>query len=122
MNTDKELMHMVQSIADDLTNGIELDPDEHQHIIEENGQEPGDFMYASDYLANALDIEYIISGRGEYLGARILVTFGGPNIWINTRSGVVEGYWWTDKFFASFSDGMGLDDFLQEIAPEVITR
>lgn len=70
---------------------------------------------AFDYLENALDIEYIVNGKGEYLGARVLVAFGGPNIWVNTRTGTVEGYWWSDKASASFKDNLGLDDALSEL-------
>lgn len=70
---------------------------------------------AWDYITDALDIEYISSARGEYLGARILVAFGGPNIWINTRSRQVEGLWWSDSFTASYyDDKLDLDSYLQE--------
>lgn len=75
----------------------------------------GEPMSAYDYLQDALDIEYIVSSKKEYLGARVLVAFGGPNIWINTRTKTVEGYWWGDKAFADFDDGMGLDEALEEL-------
>lgn len=114
-NTENQLENHVRSIADDISNGIELNLDEHEHILEENGQEAGDHMYASDYLMDALDIQYIVSSSREYLGARVLVSFGGPNIWINTLTNTVEGYWWTDKAFASFDDNIGIDDFLAEM-------
>lgn len=113
--TDNGLRDHVRSIARDITDGIELTADEHQHILDETGQEPGDQMYASDYLADALDIQYIVSSDRQYLGARVLVAFGGPNIWINTQTGTIEGYWWADSAFASFTDNMGLDDFLSEM-------
>jgi len=32
----------------------------------------------------------------------LLVAFGGPNIWIDTRRGIVEGYWWQNSAFQSF--------------------
>jgi hypothetical protein len=75
----------------------------------------GEAMSAFDYLQDALNIEYIINGKGEYLGARVLVAFGGPNIWVNTRTGVVEGAWWADRADASFTDNIGLDDALSEL-------
>ena len=93
----------VQHIADMLSNGLEgLNAD----------LEP---MSAFDYIADALDIEYIVNSKGEYLGARVLVAFGGPNIWINTRTGIVEGAWWADRAEASFTDNIGLDDALAEL-------
>jgi hypothetical protein len=77
----------------------------------------GDDFSAYDYLADALDIEYIVSSKGEYLGARVLVAFGGPNIWVNTRTHTVEGHWWGDSAYASFTDGIGLDEALNELSP-----
>lgn len=69
-----------------------------------------------DYLQDALDIEYICNGAKEYLGARVLVAFGGPNIWINTRTKQVEGYWWGDKSIQSYNDdAIGLDDSLEQL-------
>lgn len=78
----------------------------------EDGQEPT----AYDYLKDALDIEYIVNGKGEYIAARVLVAFGGPNIWINTRNKVVEGYWWGTQATASYwEDNIGLDEALEEL-------
>jgi hypothetical protein len=62
-----------------------------------------------------LDIEYTVDSNGTLLGARMLMTFGGPNIYINTRTGEVEGYWGTDKASAQFIDNVGLDDFTVEL-------
>ena len=50
-----------------------------------------------DYMEDILDIDYIVNSRREYKACRILVAFGGPNIYINTDSGFVELYWWTDR-------------------------
>lgn len=89
----------VQHIADEITKGFSDDAD----------------YSAFDYLQDALDIEYIVNGKGAYLGARVLVAFGGPNIWVNTRTGTVEGAWWADRANASFTDNIGLDDALSEL-------
>lgn len=99
-----DLKNHVQHIADCISN-----PD----LMELN--DDGDHVSAFDYLQDALDIEYIVNSRGEYLGARVLVAFGGPNIWINTRTGIVEGSWWADRAEASFKDELGLDDALSEL-------
>lgn len=74
----------------------------------------GEFS-AYDYLQDALDIEYIVNSKGEYLGARVLVAFGGPNTWINTRTGMVDGYWCSDSASVPFKDNLGLDDALAEL-------
>lgn len=112
---NRELQDHVDRIARDLSNSVTLTEEDHQHILDETGQEPGDTMYASYYLSDVLDVQYIVSSNKEYLGARILVSFGGPNIWINTHTNVVEGYWWGASAFAPFVDEMGLDDFLAEM-------
>jgi len=78
--------------------------------------EHGETQTAFDYLQDALDIEYIVNSKKEYLGARVLVAFGGPNIWINTRTKQVEGYWWGDSCVMSYSvDEMDLDGALSEL-------
>jgi hypothetical protein len=103
-NDQARLQSHVDSIAESLSSGFgdELNYDD----------EP---MGAYDYLQDALDIQYIVTGAGEYIGARVLVAFGGPNIWVNTQTQTVEGYWWGDKAYASFNDEIGLDDALSEL-------
>lgn len=103
-----DLKNHVQSIADNLTNPPE-EWNEGRDIESE-----GEFS-AFDYLQNALDIEYIVNVEGEYLGARVLVAFGGPNIWVNTRTNTVEGTLWNESATASFKDNLGLDDALSEL-------
>lgn len=100
-----DLKNHVRSIVDTLSNGFADDALNYD----------GEPMNAYDYLQDALDIEYIVNGKGEYLGARVLVAFGGPNIWVNTRTGTVEGAWWSDRAEASFTDNIGLDDALSEL-------
>lgn len=89
-----ELKKYVDGIRDELKNLYELDlTEEEREEREENGEPCG--LY--DYFADALDIEYTVSSRGEYLGAKIYVTLGGPNVWIDTREGYVKGAWGTDR-------------------------
>lgn len=54
-------------------------------------------MSLYDYFSNCLDIEYRCSSSKEYRSACIMVTCGGPNIYIDTASRAVELYWWTDR-------------------------
>jgi hypothetical protein len=102
--TDTKLSDHVKYIADKLSTGFDGETNS-----------DGEPLSAFDYLQDALDIEYIVSSKKEYLGARVLVAFGGPNIWVNTRTKTVEGYWWGDKAAASFDDGIGLDDALEDL-------
>lgn len=109
-NTDKMLKDQVDAIANRLTEGI-VDPDWSPEDNDNNADEPSAF----DWLEGALDIEYIVNSKREYLGARVLVAFGGPNIWVDTKRGVVEGYWWNEKATASFKDNIGLDEALETL-------
>jgi hypothetical protein len=107
--TEDSLKDHVQSIADNLTSPPWDEWNEGRDIDSE-----GDYS-AFDYLEGVLDIEYIVNSKAEYLGARVLVAFGGPNIWINTRTGTIEGHWWHEKATASFKDNLGLDEALSEL-------
>ena len=102
---DNGLRDMVKHIANQLTNGFESD---------EPGLD-GDEYSAFDYLESALDFNWILNSDRTYKGARVLVAFGGPNIWVDTVLGQVEGYWWGDSFTMSFTDNVGLDDALETI-------
>jgi hypothetical protein len=100
-----EIKDNVQQIVNNIKYGF---PDEY-------GQDDQPYS-AFDYLQDALDIEYIVNSKREYLGARVLVAFGGPNIWINTRTKQVEGYWWGDSCVMSYNtDAMDLDSALSEL-------
>ena len=51
-----------------------------------------------DWLGdNEYDIEYAVGGDKEYRGVRIMIACGGPDIYINTKSGDVELYWWNES-------------------------
>ena len=103
-NTNQDLLNHAQDIARRIS---EADFDRN---------DDGDECSAFDYLQDALDIEYIVaSDRKTLLGARVLVAFGGPNIWVNTRTNTVEGYWWGDSASATFTDSIGLQDALEEL-------
>ena len=59
---------------------------------------------------DAMDIEFTIDPRRNFIGARILIAFGGPNIWVNTRNDTVEGSWGSDRIQIGFDD----DNFIHE--------
>lgn len=72
--------------------------------------EPVD-MY--DYLRDALDVSFFVSSKKEYQGVELLVSCGGPNIYVSTISRNVELYWGGDRaFFPLRSDVLdALDDW-----------
>ena len=100
---DSRLQDHVNSIAKNLTAGFGEE-------LTEDGQPISGY----DYLSDALDINYIINNDRTYKGGRVLVAFGGPNIWVDTARGIVEGFWWGSYAKAEFQDNIGLDEALEE--------
>ena len=72
-------------------------------------------MSGFDWLHDALDIEWILNNDRTFKGARILVAFGGPNIWVNTTDNTVEGHWWGSSHIERFDDCIGLEDACEEL-------
>jgi len=112
---DKTLLkQQVLSIVEGLEQGITYDYCGMDY--EADGREATDIISGMDYLDDVLDREYTISSKGEYLGARILVAFGGPNIWVDTRRQTVEGAWWGDHHTESYhTDAMDIDNACREV-------
>ena len=58
-----------------------------------------------DYFEDHIyDIEYTVSGDFDYRGARVMIAYGGPNIYINTNNKRVELYWWGDIAYTALSN------------------
>lgn len=105
INDNVMLKNQVESIALNLSVGFTDDD-----LNDDN--EP---MSAYDYLTDSLDINWILNNDRTYRGARVLVAFGGPNIFVDTERGIVEGFWWGEYAKASFDDNIGLDDALNDL-------
>ena len=85
---------MCKNIAEDITDGKED---------------------AHEWMEGVYSIEWITHQDHSYKAARLLVAGGGPNIWVNTQTGDVEGYWASDKCTWGFVDNIGLDEYLEEM-------
>lgn len=61
---------------------------------------------------NALDVTYICDRQKRLQGAEILVEFGGPNTYVNTRESIIESYWGGDvvKAYLPQSVSIFIDD------------
>ena len=68
-------------------------------------------------IEDMLDAEYVYNSVGELLGAEIMMTFGGPTLWIETRYNKVIGTWGGDRFERSYIDGVGLDELVEDMSP-----
>ena len=102
-------------------NGCKYD-DENELYIMPDGEElcERDVYPVSwfDWLGdNEYDIEYTVGGDKEYRGVRIMIACGGPNIYINTKSGDVELYWWNER--ASYPMSRSVIDMIDSIYEEI---
>lgn len=95
-NTSKELKRMCEGIAEGLKAYYE---GEITATEEDYNHEEGEVLSLWDYFADGevLDIEYTIGSDKSFRGVRLLVAFGGPNIYIDTMHKAVMGYWWGDR-------------------------
>lgn len=70
-----------------------------------------------DFIADAYDIEYRIGSDMEYRSVKIMVAFGGPNIYIDTARRLVTLHWWTDyaEYPISSDAAEELDNVMEEL-------
>ena len=97
---EEQLRRMCKDIAEEITEGKTRE---------------GKNVYMQDFMEDIYDIEWITYQDGRYKAARLMVAGGGPNIWVNTQDGTVDGYWGTDKVHWGYVDNIGLDDYLEEL-------
>lgn len=77
-------------------------------------------LSVSDYLADVLDYEITIDSQLEYKSAKIWVTLGGPNVWIDTADKAVKLAWGTDR--AEYALDWDTCDEIDEYMQELYTR
>ena len=82
-------------------------------VIEFNDLE---FLGIWDYMSDILDIDYVVSRDREYRSCKILVAWGGPNIYIETASAMVKLYWWTEyaEYPLSYEARDAIDEWAEE--------
>ena len=91
---EEQLRRMCKDIAEEITEGK---------------KDPAIWMY------DVYDVEWITHQDHSYKAARLMVAGGGPNIWVNTQTEMVEGYWGADEISWHYQDNIGLDDYLEEL-------
>ena len=106
--TEKQLRDNCLAIAELLSGEVDFDREDFGNL--EDDDEP--CIY--DWLYNQLCWEYQIGQDMGFLGAEVQITFGGPNIWVDTRFNQVHGSWGGDSFNCSYEDAHGLHGILEE--------
>src|SRR5690606_26586393 len=91
-------MSNASEYADSIASQVEADCEAGNPfgVSEGYGDTPeGEESSAYDYLEDVLDIQYTVTSDRQYRSARILIAFGGPNAWVDTRTGQLEVSWWS---------------------------
>ena len=81
--------------------------------------ESGDYEAFDEFLNGVLDLEFKVGVDRSFRGAELLITFGGPNIYVNINSAgraSVEGYWGGEHYDRSLDDAA--EDMLYNWAEE----
>lgn len=71
-----------------------------------------------DYFSeNLLDIDFLCNREKEYTAAKMLITWGGPAIEIDTEVGAVCLYWWEEnaKYFLNRETVDAVNDYAEEL-------
>ena len=77
--------------------------------VDENGD------YCDKHDGSVLDVEYHISGNGDFLGCTVCVGTGGPHLELNTRENVIIGHWSNNTVRKHYVDASEVNEFWQEM-------
>lgn len=97
------IAHTIRDISDGTLYKLEgeyVNDGEMISLIEAGRNEEDDFEPVTiyDYLSDVLDATYYTTGRnGEYMGVRLLLAYGGPNVYLDTYCRTLELYWWNES-------------------------
>ena len=71
---------------------------------------------AYDYFGDVYAVRYVLDQNLDYVGARLMVACGGPNIWVDTCSHQVELFWGLTHASYSFGPDAAyvIDDLFSE--------
>ena len=102
---EDKLRRMCKNVAEEITEGK----------TEEYIDQPKVELTADKFMEGVYSIEWITYQDHSYKAARLMVAGNGPNIWVNTQTGTVDGYWASDRCSWGFVDNIGLDEYLEEL-------
>lgn len=108
-NTDDMLYEQCKRISEELDELV----DKYNHSA--------DCDAFVEYFDDNYGIDYVWRMGVGLIGVRILVAFGGPNIYIDTFDGVVRGYWGgTQSYPLHYNVVDTLNDYFENNAAENI--
>lgn len=125
--TDSHLNANCISIAEEIeahANGRAYTDENGNLVILDSEDEPTDEMeYRGlyDFINDALDVEVTRGLSGDFRGAKLYVTVGGPTIWVDTQTGTVEGRWGVESC-SKWVDSDAIDELNDAIEELIETR
>ena len=79
----------------------------------------GDIEIATigDYFSDFYDVDFVVGSDKHYKACRVLVAFGGPNIYIDTWEKEVQLFWWSDTAIADIPEELcaTIDEFFETV-------
>ena len=108
-NTDDMLYEQCKRISEELDELV---------YKYNNSDDCDDFI---EYIEDNFGIDYIWRMGIGLIGVRILVAFGGPNIYIDTFDRVVRGYWGGTQSYPLYNSVVDtINDYFEGCAAENI--
>lgn len=96
MNTETLTRDIVRdyavSIATDIQDLVALDNWQDWDDVRDD---EGNALSIGAWIEDSLDIEYRVSVDKVYRSAKVLISLGGPNTWIDTATQSVDVFWGT---------------------------
>ena len=70
-----------------------------------------------DYFDDFYDVNYVVDSNKKYKACRVLVAFGGPNIYIDTWEKQVQLFWWSNTAAADIPEELcaAIDEFFKTL-------
>ena len=79
----------------------------------------GDIEIATidDYFDDFYDVDYVVGSDKKYKACRVLVAYGGPNIYIDTWNQEVQLEWWGEHAETYIPDDLcrAIDEFFETL-------
>lgn len=96
-------------VFEDMAEALEETPEDERDNLSEAS--------AIDWLSDVLDIHFTVTSDRQYRSARVLIGYGGPNVWIDTADRELEVYWGSGAERRALPREFveGLDDALEEL-------
>lgn len=117
MKTNPELLRRCQAWAQQINDEAWADRDDY-----DTDEEHSDANTADGFLArNAVDFEFITYADGDYKAARIMVSDVKIDIWINTQTRTIEGYYGAEMATHAFDYAPQLDEVCADIYADAIS-